>query len=103
MYIVKYVGGQGYWYDGEWHDGSSIEGKTTSPEFWLKKHNRNRVGEQCTDTQYEMYMKGKGDEELAIAYAMKKLGLSRDDAEYEWMEIESVIEYEHEFEFIWIS
>lgn len=102
LYLIQYNNcyGQGYYdMDGSWNDGTSIEGKTTSPDYWLKRHNKERVGLQATAIQWELFVNCKTLEE-AIKYGMDKLGLSKDDAENEWEEVISFQECKEEFDFI---
>lgn len=43
LFLVTYVGGSPYYdHNGEYDNGESIEGKTTNPERWVKRHNADR-------------------------------------------------------------
>ena len=42
LYLVTYIGGDGYWDGGRWNDGETIEGTTRNPEQWIKQSNSDR-------------------------------------------------------------
>jgi len=42
LYLVTYIGGEGYWDGGRWNDGETIEGTTRNPKQWIKQSNSDR-------------------------------------------------------------